>query len=99
MPADALDILHTAFITLAQAAKFFPSNRTQDKHINFKVLYRWIHQGLPDGNGNRVKLQARKVSGTLYTTVEWVNEFLAQTAIIPVKPEAKAEATLTQAGI
>ena len=103
--SQLIEIENEKLLSLREAAKRIPSTRS-GRAIHVATVYRWINRGV-DG----VKLEAVRVGGGLFTSVESLQRFAdrcsAETAAIsPNKSTArrshqlkKAEAELDQEGI
>jgi hypothetical protein len=60
---------------LSQISRRFPPNKG-DKPFHPATLTRWILQGIPLGDGSRVRLRAIRFPAGWRTTDEWVDDFL-----------------------
>jgi hypothetical protein len=84
-----------ALVTIARAARFFPSFKTEGAtHVS--TLTRWILRGLPDGKGGRVKLRAVRLPGGWATTQEWIERFLEALTDCRTEPAGAAPRTPNQ---
>jgi hypothetical protein len=63
-----IDLGTEEILTLAQGAKF--------AHTSFCSIWRWVMKGLPDSDGQRVRLRAGKLGGHWITSKEAIQEFM-----------------------
>lgn len=56
-------------ITLTQAAKIAPGRPSTN------CLWRWCRRGVRARDGQRVRLQHRRIGGKIFTTLAWLDEF------------------------
>jgi hypothetical protein len=72
---------------LSQAAKLFPSSR-QGRPVTLSCLLRWVLDGVPGPDGERIRLEAARLAGRWVTTSEAIQRFVdAQTPKLDSRPE------------
>jgi hypothetical protein len=62
-------------MSLSAVARRLPGRN--GTHANPSTVARWVHKGATGANGERVKLAAVRVGGTLFVTEEALADFLA----------------------
>jgi hypothetical protein len=69
----------TDLLTCAQAARFFPNRPSA------KCVHRWRTEGVRSRipPHNQILLKSVRIGGRLYTTEEFIREFIAATAAAP----------------
>ena len=77
-PAPTFDITKVTLIPLREAAQYIPSCK-RNKNLGNTLLYRWANHGISTKHNGTVVLETRKIGGGRYTTVQWINEFIAAT--------------------
>jgi hypothetical protein len=71
------ELLDGKGLYLAQAAKLLPRYR-RDRPVSPSTLFRWIHDGVRLKNGERLRLEAVRISGKFVTTQQALSRFLDQ---------------------
>ncbi len=72
----AAEVLAGSGLSLAQAARRFPSFR-QNRPVHPSCVFRWIRQGVRLPDGRRVQLEAIRLAGRLLTSEQALARFLA----------------------
>jgi hypothetical protein len=78
----------TDLLTLAQAAKRFPSPRSKGGYVSLPSLSRWCRSGIRGPNGNRVRLASIRCGGARYIPSSAIAEFLAALQDAPAADSA-----------
>jgi hypothetical protein len=94
-PTDIVsEIAAGAGLSLAQAAKRFPSYRG-GRPCNPSTVFRWVASGVVTPDGRRIRLEAARLNGRYLTTEAAIARFLvAQTP--PPEGDTPARQTPTQ---
>jgi hypothetical protein len=72
---------------LSRACRRFPPHR-QGKSVTLSCLIRWVTSGVRGPNGQRIRLEAARLSGRWVTTPQAIARFLeAQTPQLEDSPE------------
>jgi hypothetical protein len=71
----AQEIAEGGGLTLSQAARRFPPFR-KGRPVSGSCVYRWCTTGARAANGQRVRLEARRVAGRLLTTAAAITRFI-----------------------
>jgi Protein of unknown function (DUF1580) len=73
------EVLNGSGLSLAQAARRFPSFR-EDKPVAPSTVFRWVFDGVRLPDGSRVRLEAVRLGGHWLTSREAIQRFMeAQT--------------------
>lgn len=102
--AKIVDVAKTKLIPLSEAQAYLPPSRVSSRR-SARTLYDWYRHGVKVRQGEglppkTVKLRIVRVAGLIYTTIEWINEFIAaQNPPQPPYSDAETEAILREAGI
>jgi hypothetical protein len=70
----AIDLTIERGLSLSEAAKLVPSSR-RGKATHVSRLVRWISQGVKDGRGGVVRLEALRLGGQWVTSAEAIQRF------------------------
>jgi hypothetical protein len=88
-------------LTLAQAAKRFPSPRAKGGHVSLPSLSRWCRSGIRGPHGRRVVLASIRCGGARYIPSGAIAEFLAalqdSPAPAPAAPSPSSAEALAKA--
>jgi hypothetical protein len=77
-----VDLTRETMLTLAQAARRFPSFRL-GRPVNPATIWRWCHEGVKLPGDEVVKLECVRVSGRWLTSVEAISRFVARQTPAP----------------
>jgi hypothetical protein len=69
-------MLNETLLTLAQAAKRFPSE-SRIGHLDPATLWRWATRGVRLSDGRRLKLETIKLAGRFLTSEQALQRFVA----------------------
>ncbi len=83
------DLTRETLLSLAQAARRFPSSR-QGKPVSPSCVWRWYRHGVKVPGGGVVRLECVRVAGRWLTSIEAISRFVARQTT-----PAEAEATPT----
>jgi hypothetical protein len=98
-----VDVARTKLIPLNEVQAYLPPSRVHTRR-SARTFYDWYRHGVKvrqeEGPPRTVKLRIVRVAGLIYTTVEWINEFIAAQNP-PESPYTDAETAriLREAGI
>jgi hypothetical protein len=81
----AISLTEETLLSISQAARRLPPGR-RGRPVSFACVLRWILDGIPGPDGQRVRLEAVRLGGRWLTSVEALSRFAA--ALTPVLREA-----------
>jgi hypothetical protein len=93
-------------IPVPKVPRLLPKMRSGSP-VHISTIMRWIHDGVRDANGNRVRLAAWRLGQRWCTTPEAISRFIAATTCMatgPVSPQLvptpeRVEAELSARGL
>lgn len=86
-------MLQETLLTLAQAAKRFPSD-SRTGHLDPATLWRWATRGVRLPDGRRLKLETFKLAGRFLTSEQAIERFVrAQNDEPPASPVPESKPT------
>lgn len=88
----AIDVEVETIIPIGQAPSHFP-RPAEGRKISDHSVFRYSHNGVPDGKGGRIVLETLIIGGNRrYTSVEAIRRFInARNSISQVAPSSAAE--------
>ena len=89
---DASAITTETMLSLPQAARRLPPGR-RDRPVSLSCVLRWVLEGAPGPDGQRVRLEAQRVGGRWLTSVEALARFAA--ALTPPLSDKPVSSTRT----
>lgn len=77
MGFDTTSLLGEKLLNLYEAARRLPHGR-RNRPVSFSCLLRWITDGVPGPDGNRVRLEGVRLGGRWLTSEEAIARFAAR---------------------
>jgi hypothetical protein len=85
-------VLQETLLTLAQAAKRFPSD-SRSGHLDPATLWRWATRGIRLPDGRRLKLETLKLAGRFLTSEQAIERFVQAQNDPPASPVPESKPT------